>query len=423
MIATASARVGQGEQPAVPGEFRYWSNIERPAVRRARRIARALLGFDPAPTDEQVRAFAASYYDADPLAEAFVDEMSRDGFAAGREMLDRTLRDGVDSVEDAPASLRALFADIEEDPPWLDRDKVAAGARCFRRYGSDVFHFAGAVTLQAYRENSVAKPLVLTGGYAGNSARRRFLETASFWIDVSEPGALWAKGAGREAALRVRIMHVFVRQRLLQHPEWRSEEWGVPISQGDALLTLMGGSIVPGIALQAMGYRPSREEIDAMMHFWRYVGHLMGVRPRWFPANLKEAIQLLFASFVKGADRAGDDGVQLSHSYLRLFEPAADDRFAERIRGGLRHRMHMGFTRFFLPPPSYKHFGLPRAGLWGLHPLMHFPLIFAAESARRALPALGELADARARRERRRWLERRTRGERARYRPVERFTR
>jgi len=75
------------------------------------------------------------------------------------------------------------------------------------------------------------------------------------------------------------MMHVFVRQRLLAHPEWDLDAWGVPISQADALLTLLGGSVAPGLALRAMGYRPSAEDIEDAMLFWRYVGHLMGVRP------------------------------------------------------------------------------------------------------------------------------------------------
>ena len=98
-------------------------------------------------------------------------------------------------------------------------------------------------------------------------------------------------------------MHVFVRKRLLAHPEWDAAKWGVPISQGDSLLTLMGGSFIPGIAMQAMGYRPSTRDIEAMMHFWRYVGHLMGVRPSFYPASLKEAAQLAFVTMVKALAR------------------------------------------------------------------------------------------------------------------------
>ena len=112
----------------------------------------------------------------------------------------------------------ALFDDLDRDPPWLDRAKVEHGAKVFRRYGVDVFKFAGAITLEGYSEASVAKPLALTGAYAGTSTRHRFLETAAFWIAVSEPAGLERGAAGRASAVRVRVMHVFVRRRLLSHP-------------------------------------------------------------------------------------------------------------------------------------------------------------------------------------------------------------
>ena len=61
--------------PSHPEEFRYWANVERPGVRALRALGRTVLGFDLAPSDDVVRAFAASYYDADPVADAFVDDV------------------------------------------------------------------------------------------------------------------------------------------------------------------------------------------------------------------------------------------------------------------------------------------------------------------------------------------------------------
>src|SRR5438309_7179358 len=98
-----------------------------------------------------------------------------------------------------------------------------------------------------YSESSIAKPLSLSGGYAGEAAHKRQLETVRFWIDITEPGGLLHEpGAGpapaprgRATAMRVRIMHVFIRRRLIDHPEWDLGSWGVPISIADATLTLM----------------------------------------------------------------------------------------------------------------------------------------------------------------------------------------
>ena len=408
----------------VPGEFRYWDHLDRPAVRRVRAIARRVLGFDPAPPDDVVRMLAAMYYDADPACEAFVDEVYlQRGSAAGRAMLERALEEGVDAVPDAPASLRELFADLERDPDWLDWDRVERGARAFRRYGTAVFRFAGAITLEGYAENSVAKPLALTGAYTGASTRRRFLETAAFWIAVSEPRGLRPGAPGRGSALRVRVMHVFVRRKLLAHPAWDLAAWGVPISQADALLTLMGGSFAPGLAMHVLGYLPSREDIEAMMHFWRYVGHLMGVRPRWYPATLRDAAQLSFVTFVKGARLSGDDGRELCQSYARAFSPDPEAPLGKRLAGELEHRIHLAYTRLFVTPRSHRAYGLPAAGAWILAPLATAPLVAATEVARRTIPGVDAIVDGVARRRRARWFARHMAGRSAEYKPVEQFTR
>lgn len=405
-----------------PAEFRYWENL--PKVARRRAIAKRLLGFDPAPPEDVARTFASMYYDADPLAEAFVHEVYfTRGAEAGRALLEQALASGVESIPDAPPSLKALFEDIETDPDWVDAELVEQGARVFRRWGTAVFRFAGAITLTAYAESSVAKPLALTGTYAGRSARNRFLETAAFWIAVSEPGGLKAGAAGRASALRVRIMHVFVREKLLKHPEWKLEAWGVPISQADATLTLMGGSFGPALALHAMGYRTSKQEILALMHFWRYVGHLMGVRPRWYPSTLTEAAQLSFMTFIKGAHRAGEDERRLCQAYASAFAPDDEAPLSERVRGGIAHRVHLGYTRFFMPGAAYRRNDLPFAWPWALHPLLQAPFIFTAETLRRRFPSLETVADRVARRARKRWLSRHFGDRPAEYRPAERFTR
>jgi hypothetical protein len=406
----------------IPTEFRYWDNLAR--AQWLRRALRVVFGADPLLPDSTVRTWAKGYYDADPIAEAFVDEVYLGrSQAEGRAMVDRALRDGVDSVSDAPASLRRLFAELEVAPPWLDMSAVALGARVFRRFGTHMHSFAGAITLEGYRESSVAKPLAFTGAYTGASASKRFIETASFWIDVSEPDGLLPGRPGRATALRVRLMHVFVRRRLLSHPRWDLAAWGVPISQSDALLTLMGGSFVPGYGLRALGYRTSREEIEAMMHFWRYVGHLMGVQPRWYPATVDEALGLMFASHVKGARLSGDDGINLARSYVASYAPTDNDAGVDAWIKRFEHGLQIGYTSWFVPPNTYSYYGLPSPGLWRLHPLAQLPVIFARETLRKSIPSVDDWWDERARRDTKNWVGKRLGKRGAEYHAVENLTR
>lgn len=371
-----------------------------------------------------IDAYAKSYFAADPVAEEFVKEvyLSQEQ-AAGRQMFEGALANGVEAVDGAPDSLRRLFEEVERPPDWLEWEKVELGARVFRRWGTHLYSFAGAITLHGYRENSVAKPLALTGAYTGESAQRRFLETAQFWIDVSEPGGLRAGAEGRRTALRVRIMHVFVRARLMEHPEWDLSAWGVPISQGDALLTLMGGSFLPGYGLRILGYRTTREEIEATLHFWRYVGHLVGVQPAWYPASIEEAAGLIFTASVKGADRAGEDATNLAHSYLESYAPVSTDRGVRRLVRWWDYSIQRGYLGLFLPSDSRRKYALPSAGLWALHPFVQFPWIFLRETLRRRSTRVDDWCDRRARQRTQRWVRDRL-GERApEYRAVDQFQR
>lgn len=412
------------EAAGVPTEFPYWERVNDRRIQLARRAWQAVWRFDPQPPDELVREFARGYYDADPVAEAFVDDVYLErGAREGRRMLDQALEQGVDSVPDAPASMRQLFEEFERDPDWLDRDQVELGARVFRRYGTSVFSFATTSTLEMYSESSITKPLSLSGGYAGEAAHKRQLETVRFWIDITEPGGLRAGARGRATAMRVRVMHVFIRRRLSQHPEWEPGAWGVPISISDATLTLMGGSVVPGLALWSVGHPTTIKEIEALLHFWRYVGHLLGVQARWYPADFREAVQLMYAAFVKRAYTAGQDGTELVESYLPAFAPKPGTSLRKRLRDELNYRAQIGYTRFWMLPATYRRHDMPNPWPWALHPLAQFPVVLTLESLRRLVPPLDGAADRVQRWRRNNWYANETGGREAEFHPVEEFRR
>jgi len=414
-----------GAGARVPGEFRYWERVGRRGFQRGRGALRRLTGFDVQPDDEYVRRFAESYYEADPVCERFVgDVYDGRGQDAGRGMLDRALERGVGAVPEAPDSMRELFAEFEQDPEWLDWEQVELGARVFRRWGTAIFSFATTSTLEMYSESSIAKPLSLSGGYTGERAHKRQMETVRFWIDVSDPGGLRPGARGRATAMRVRVMHVFIRRRLLGHPEWDLEAWGVPISVADATLTLMGGSIVPGLALWSLGHQTTVREIEATLHFWRYVGHLLGVQPAWYPADFGQAARLMYAAIVKRAHAAGRDGEELVESYLPAYAPKPGSPPAKRLRDELNYRMQIGYTRYWSAPRTYRRHSMPRAWPWALHPLLQLPVIGTLETARRLVPPLGGLADRYQRWRRETWYRNETGGgEEAEFRPVEEFRR
>ena len=396
MSSTAQPAVTpDANQDRFPSDFgTYWEKSETRAVRRAGRVFKAVFRFDLLPAAENVEKVALGYYDGDQLADAFVDAVhAAPSTVDAWRMFEQAIEHGINTVPDAPAPLARLFDELEREPDWVDHDLVELGAKTFRRYGPTVFSVAGATTLLGYTESSVAKPLALTGAYIGESARTRHMETARFWIDISEPGALRHGGRGRASAIRVRAMHAAVRRRVINHREWDVAAWGVPISQSEALLTLIAGSLAPGLGLRLMGYRTSIAEIEAMMHFWRYIGHLMGVRPRWYPADVKEAIQLSAAFALKRSFSSGADGVELIESYPAAFRPKTGTTLRRRLRDEVNYRAQLGYTRYFLPGSFYRRYDMPNPWPWALHPLLQAPLIFAVETLRRRSATVERLQD------------------------------
>ncbi|WP_067677783.1 oxygenase MpaB family protein [Nocardia miyunensis] len=388
---TVQVQPARADEPTrCPSAFRYWDARRRPGVRRLERIFSSLTGRALFPTDEQARALCADLFSGDPVAERFVAEVmhGETGSERGREMLNQALKTGIATVPDAPEAMRELFAEFETVPDWVRPELVEQGAAIWRRWGTMLFSFAGAETLEMYTESAVATPLSLAGGYAGDSALRRFLETCRFWMDVSQPGGLLTLGAqGRATALRVRIMHVSVRARVAEHPEWEIDRWGLPISQTYQLLTLLGGSVTPGLGLWALGYQTTPSEIRALLHFQKYMGYLLGVRVAWYPETVLDSLRVLAMTIASRSYDAGQHGAELIESYPSAFAPRDGHRGLTRLREMYNFRINSVYSAMYMAPGTRRKYRMPPAFPWIAIPIARFPLITAMELARRSCPA------------------------------------
>lgn len=376
-----------------PSAFRYWEAKQNPTVQRLESFVRKVTGAGIFPTDEQARALTEDLYAGDPVAERFVAEVMNgpEGAEAGRAMLNRALTEGIDAVPEARESMRELFAEFETVPDWVRPELVEQGAAVWRRWGTMLFSFAGAETLEMYTESAVATPLSLAGGYAGRSALRRYLETCRFWTDVSEPNALLTPhSAGRATALKVRIMHVSVRAKVAGHPEWDIDKWGLPISQTYQLLTLIAGSVTPGLGLWALGYQTTPSEIRALLHFQHYMGYLLGVRLQWRPETVVDSLRVLAMTIASRSYDAGAHGAELIESYPAAFAPRPEHRGLSRLRAAYNFRINSVYSALYMAPGTRRKYELPPAFPWLLIPLARLPLITTMEFARR-IPPVGRV--------------------------------
>ncbi|WP_369370730.1 oxygenase MpaB family protein [Promicromonospora sp. Populi] len=209
---------------------------------------------------------------------------------------------GTELGAQVPDALRGFLSEVTRVPDWVDWDLVETGAAVQRRLGQN----ASDVLLQlslvgGYRFGGPTDLLVATGALTGD-ALRRLAETQEWTVGLSEPGALRAYAPAWRATVHVRVMHALVSASFAgphgaspsydgssdESPSgvhqsgptrWDVARWGLPINQADqaATLGLFDGALILGC--RALGVRIPPSDSKALMHLWKWVGHLMGVHP------------------------------------------------------------------------------------------------------------------------------------------------
>ena len=369
---------------------------DRPlAVPGAIRVFARTLGIRD-PDAEQWQRLGERLTVGDEQMDRLVDWMCSAGTDRLRPLFERALTHGIDAVPEAPEPLREFFIGVQARPSWVDPDKLRRGQRALLRGGSDGMSVARDVSLLGgYQFSGFNKTLLRTGALEKGS-NQRFAETMQWAMDVISDGGLDPLGVGYRSTLHVRMIHAFVRRHVAAMPDWRADEWGLPVNQTDMAATLVGALIAPPVAGLGMGIIPAPGELDAIAHLTRYVGWLIGVEDEWLPRSFRDSIRVLYHTSTALA--APDETTR------QLSVPMADDPLSWHYRGaqGLRRRLawaqHLSITNAFLGPSAMRVLGLP-AYMPPWYPLLRIPINLVRSAAAVALPGGMDRAVARGRRE------------------------
>ncbi len=371
----------------------------RPIPAGVRAIATALAIKDPTPQQWQMLGERLTVGD-EPM-DRLVKWMSDAGMEQTRPLFERALRDGIAAVPDAPAPLRDFFESVETLPDWVDVRLLRKGQRALRRGGADGMYIARDVSLLGgYQFSGFNKTLLRTGALEKGS-NKRFAETMQWAMDVISEGGLEHLGVGYQSTIRVRLIHSFVRRHVSAMPDWRADEWGLPVNQTDMAATLVGALVAPAVGAIGMGVVLSPSEFGAVAHLTRYVGWLIGVEDQWLPRSFRDSVRVLAHTLSALAEP--------DESSKQLAAPMVEDPLAWHYDAlpGLRRRIaraqHLSITSAFLGRRTVRDLGLPSYALpW--YPLLRMPVNLARSAAALGLPGGMERADQRGRREHRELL-------------------
>lgn len=334
---------------------------------------------------------------ADPLADAAVAEFSALPHGEGMAMFHAAIEHGIETVADAPTSLRTFFAEVDTEPDWLEHDRLDRAAGHLVRHMASYGIVLGAASLTAGAMNSTAgMPLVMTGRYTSQAAVRS-LEVGSWMETIMTPGGLRRHSAGFATTLRVRMIHAFVRRHLWDSGQWDADAWGVPIPQSFMAFTIAEFGHVALAAMHKLGVRYTADELDDIYHFWRYVSLLNGVGPELNPATEADHIRIeeLYALTATDPDDGDRDFVRaLTHDYLAV-------EIAELLPIGGRHRHDFavslvnGLTRAFLGDAAATKLGVPDTAFKHL-PVVLSPVVGSVNRTLAAVPGVTALRTQRA---------------------------
>ncbi len=187
-------------------------------------------------------------------------------------------------------------------------------------------------------------------------ARRRVMETGQFLMDVLDRRRARRNGKGRRTIQRVRLMHAAVRHLIKARNEktpgmWHPE-WGTPINQEDLAGTLLTFSYVVAEPMPRLGVRVSAKDVDAYLHLWNVIGHLMGVRDELLVRDVADATALV-DTIRRRQFKASPEGQELTSALLDLLDELTPlHRFDDTIPPLIRHLIGDETADLLLVPKS-----------------------------------------------------------------------
>ncbi len=298
----------------------------------------------------------------DPLADDLITCFERLTYHKGFRLLVQAIDHGIDSIQDPPAELVALFRQIEHIPFWVDWERMNIASRKVLRNG---WLLAMALAVYAVPHTYLAtgnKPLAITGALLYSTAKRYAL-TTRFVTEVFLPGSMRRDAEGFRVAIFIRIMHARARQQILNSGKWDPDAVELPLNQAHMALGLVFFSYFVILGMRQLGGHVTQKDMDSIFLTWRYVGYLFGINPEMIPISEQDMNHLIDVAFSLECD-PDDTSRQLCRS---LIESAPEFAHIENKRLARWFvDLLYGMSRRMLGDPLADQLGYPKARHRGL---------------------------------------------------------
>lgn len=293
----------------------------------------------------------------DPVADDVMKAVLTQGDANAINAVMRTL---VSNDQLVPASLPKDIQDYLAKnvvlPAWADPAKIKRGQQLFEAWGLQISLCLFCASLPtAYAAAKGVKVLSRTAQLETNT-RRRIMETGQFLINVLAVDSFAQQGKGFRTIQHVRLMHAAVRQLIeihaAQRPGLWDPNWGLPINQEDLAGTMLSFSYVPVGPLPRLGVPVSDEDVEAYLHLWNVIAHLLGLNDDLLVSGKDDATALV-ETIRRRQFRGSPEGREMTAALMELLDemtPGHD--FDKTIPPLIRHLAGDDIADMLAVPPS-----------------------------------------------------------------------
>ncbi|MCX2743468.1 oxygenase MpaB family protein [Mangrovivirga sp. M17] len=211
-------------------------------------------------------------------------------------------------------------------PLWVDPELIRKGEKFYSKYNMEICFLLTFKSLPlCYVCSNGAKALYITGKMSPSTdsksiISRRLKETMMMIHKSFSPDGLSIEGEGLEYIRKSRLIHAlnryYLKNKKLNSEKWDTSSYGLPLNQQDMAGTLMSFSPIVLKGFDQLKISLTEEEKEAYTHYWRVIGHLLGIVPELVPDNHEKSWELAI-NIIKHQGAASIHGQELTNKWIQ----------------------------------------------------------------------------------------------------------
>ncbi|WP_158860945.1 oxygenase MpaB family protein [Lunatibacter salilacus] len=233
-----------------------------------------------------------------------------------------------------PVEVYRYFEWMKTSPVAVDRKKVLRSQRFFEENGTLYLTLLGFYSLPYSYAFADGAQVLVRSKRIMEDVGKRLTETAFFVLECFRPALFIGDDQSVLSLAKVRLIHAFSRFFIQNHASDWDPEWGIPINQEDLLQTNLVFGFLVMRSMRKIGLTVPQEEVVASLHYWKIIGHYMGINIEYWPDTAREAyfLEKCIRNRHLKSSEAGRMLIKVLINYYReFFQNPAITRLAEDL--------------------------------------------------------------------------------------------